>query len=417
MEKTLKITLLMFIALYYGSQTIEATFRFPKPEGPYDVGKTMYYLKDEQRREELSDNPQDRRELVIKIWYPSLKQADAKKNCNAEQQYLPQIQPLITMKATQKYLLPEKIVNFFLTRILVNAVWEAPLFDAEKPWPVIIFSHGFGSMIEFSTAQLENLASHGYVVIGIDHSYDCMAAFLPNNKIILQNKHFGGSKFSYVNKRVYTWIEDVRFVLDIIHHLAKADPIGRFSEKLDLNKIGMFGHSMGGATTVNICRLDDRVKAGVSLDGPLLGGEEIITPFKKPFMFFLAEDTFQRFKIPFSDQELQKKKVNPEDELEAKKRYEFYIPHLCCLMGKNVYHATLKGSAHQTFCDLPLFKRMSILLKLLDLETGTIDPLRVTTILNRYLVDFFDCYLKGEKTTIIDIPSHPDYPEVIMQRW
>ena len=90
----------------------------------------------------------------------------------------------------------------------------------------------------------------------------------------------------WLDTHIETWVSDVQFVLNQITKNHKIHQ-SQFYSKLDLDHIGMFGHSLGGSTAIQCCRRDERLRAGCSLDG-YLRGPEFAKTFKKPFMFMRA---------------------------------------------------------------------------------------------------------------------------------
>jgi dienelactone hydrolase len=87
-----------------------------------------------------------------------------------------------------------------------------------------------------------------------------------------------------VNKVLTAWTADIAFVLDQLERLNVSDPTGKFTGHLDMRRVGVFGHSFGGAQAAQFCSLDSRCKAGIDVDGSL-HGSVIQAGIHKPFMF------------------------------------------------------------------------------------------------------------------------------------
>jgi predicted dienelactone hydrolase len=155
-----------------------------------------------------------------------------------------------------------------------------------RSYPVVIYSPGFGSWRNATTALTEELVSHGFVVVTIDHPFDAAAVEFPDGTVVKARP-----LPTPANTKVLTFdawdamvkpflsvrVADVRFVLDVLEALhagRNPDADRRFlpshlAGALDLDHIGMFGHSLGGATTAQVMRIDPRIRAGLSLDGPI----------------------------------------------------------------------------------------------------------------------------------------------------
>jgi predicted dienelactone hydrolase len=96
----------------------------------------------------------------------------------------------------------------------------------------------------------------------------------------------------YLDQLNEKWVEDAEFVIDQTEKLAKNDPEHRFTGRMDLENMGMFGHSFGGATTAQILITDPRIKAGINMDGGLYGKLRVPADgLKKPFLMMSADDT------------------------------------------------------------------------------------------------------------------------------
>lgn len=422
MNRILK-SFLLLISLFFYSGIISAVFCFPQPTGHYSVGYTNHHVIDASRYETLTTHNYAKnsvfRELMIHIWYPS-DEADYFTTPREQElhRYMPEVMPNIMQKVKEKFYFPVSLQKFLLGTICSYSVQNRVISSFQDLYPVIIFSHGFGGVAKLSSAHIENLVSHGYIVVGIDHTYDCMATFFPDGRRLMQNSEYkepGKGQFQYVINRLTTWQEDVKLVLDKLADINAQDPHGRLTSRMDLNRIGMFGHSMGGITTMHMCRRDERIKAGVNLDGPALG-EGIDQPHSKPLMIILADNTLERLYVPFSDKELKKRNISRDEEKKLKEAYEHGIPLVCAQAQHDIYHLSIQGTAHHTFCDLSVLKKMIYFSRYFELGVGKIDGLRVTEIINNYLVTFFDKYLKDRPSPLLD--GHVlKYHEVSIKKW
>ena len=145
--------------------------------------------------------------------------------------------------------------------------------------------------------QLEDLASHGYFVFGIEHPYDAYAVALNPTHVVHFAKAAWDSARSRPNGAVAYQLAqvplraaDIRFVLDQIWRIRDLPGGERFASALDLGRVGVFGHSLGGIAAASVCRFDARIRACINEDAddngrPFDGGAAAF-PIKKPFLFF-----------------------------------------------------------------------------------------------------------------------------------
>jgi predicted dienelactone hydrolase len=187
----------------------------------------------------------------------------------------------------------------------------------------------------------------------------------------------------------------VTFVLDQLEALNTNDNL--FKGRLNLDKIGVFGHSLGGSVATRACQLDNRLKAGLDMDAPLFGSvpAEGLT---QPFMFMSREKaTFQR--------ELAHVPPKTAQEIIDKE----YSTMQAALNNSRApgYYLTLTGLFHYDFTDLSLWSPLTPLLGV----TGPISAARAHQIIDAYTLAFFDTYLEG-KSSVLLAGNTADFPEV-----
>ena len=276
--------------------------------------------------------------------------------------------------------------------------------------PLVIFSHGAFGYYQSNASTYMELASHGYVVASLDHPYHSFFTRDSSGKLITVDPQFiqtamivGGNEnpyseeetFEITNEWIKLRIDDESFVLDTLENAADGnypDENWCFSkegkEKIeeimilaDNDRIGLMGHSLGGATAVSVGRRND-VKAVIDLDGTMLGeqtgvenGHPVINeePYPTPLLCI----------------------NNEEHQLEAMKedRSSYsYANNVILDSAKEGYVTYFVGTGHMNFTDLPLFA--PALAK--NLGTGSIDAGKCIDQMNALVLSFFDCYLKGE---------------------
>ncbi|GAB2444866.1 hypothetical protein GCM10027262_64470 [Nocardia tengchongensis] len=168
-------------------------------------------------------------------------------------------------------------------------------------FPILLNSPGLDDTAGLNTAQAEDLASHGYIVVAINHTHESFAVQFPDGRVERSVVPMDSPLNVLADVLVPTRVADARFVLDQLvaaGHSTHAGPAlpQHLADDLDLTKVGMFGHSLGGATTAQTMHDDSRVAAGVNLDGPILGtvaAEGLDRP-----LLMLASDTSPWFGNP-----------------------------------------------------------------------------------------------------------------------
>ncbi len=255
--------------------------------------------------------------------------------------------------------------------------------DKQRYYPLLIFSHGLGGVFNGdSYATLcEACVKAGYVVATISHSYACKPVQFSDGRITTHS--WWNVVPGYLSGReMDVWEADVEYVLNQCEKYTQ-DERSFLYNKLDLNRIGMFGHSYGGAAAVQMCRKDHRIKAAINLDGPLRGNDAT-APFNKPLLFIIA--------APLSyNNALMKDAAIVNDVGWSRCMYSREISVINAFaqaMNNNVYKVVIDGIRHTTFSD-------EICAQHTLLDDFLIDPCVAHTIINSYVIDFFNEYLKG----------------------
>lgn len=357
--------------------------RVPAPAGPYAIGTLTYDWVDESRLELYSENPRDRRELVVQVWYP------AEPTLAAEPApYIANVKVGGPAIARTLDLPPFLLGHLDLAR---THAAEGAAVAAGGPFPLLLFAHGLGGMRMQNTYLVEHLVSHGYVVAAADHTYASAFTVFPDGRVALFNPDVLGTvpeEFDQAAAQlVDTWASDVRFVLDRLTALNAADPDGRLTGTLNLDKVGVFGHSTGGGTAVLVCGLDVRCQAALGMDAWLepLPGEGIAAGLTQPFLLMKSEEWATR-----------------EDEGNNERTAELYEQS-----PNDRYLLTIEGTQHYDFSDLPLLSPVTPWMGL----TGPIGGRRGLSIVNDYALAFFNQHLKGMEEVLLAGPA-AGYPEV-----
>ncbi len=286
--RTLKIAislgLLLCIAIAF---SLYLQLELPKPTGTYTVGRMIFHWVDASRPEERTENPNDYREVMVFIWFP------AEPGTGIKAGYIHGISILSDALAQSGELTWWQVqaLRYVRSESRFNA---RPL--KKQTFPVILFSPGNGTNVEFYSALAGEIASHGYVVVGINHPYDVPAVELSNGEVALYDKTQwsldAAAHQAYTRKRMKVRVADMLFALDSVENLGSNanNPLARI---LDLENIAAAGHSLGGVAASEACKADLRFKACLNFDGLQIGGpfsmEETAVPPSQPFLFLTKE--------------------------------------------------------------------------------------------------------------------------------
>ncbi len=359
-----------------------------RPSGKYPVGTVTLHLVDPDRADPYAANPQSRRELMVQVWYP----ASSVQGIPAA----PWVKNLEVLgPEISKWL---GLPSFFLDHVgyaRTHAYPSAPLEASTGPFPVLLFSHGYAGFRAQNSFQMQELASHGYIVAAAEHTYAAIATVFPDGRTALQNPatlpsgQASRAEFeSGANQLLQQWTADLAFILD---HLEKSDDSilgSQFFEQMDLERVGVLGHSTGGGAAVEFCGRDLRCDAGLAMDAWLqpVSKDLIRSGVPTPFLYFFSE-TWSRPRNQELFSQLVEGRTGPSLQL------------------------VIAGSAHYDFTDLPALSPLAPALGL----KGPINGARVQSIINQYSVAFFDHFLRGTNSQLLVVPA-PDFPEVQFRR-
>jgi uncharacterized repeat protein (TIGR03803 family) len=259
-------------------------------------------------------------------------------------------------------------------------------------YPVVLYDPGFMGHRRENTDKVEELASWGYVVVGLDTS-DTQVSVFPDGTVAYA-QITSLSTIAQWDAEIESRLLDEQCVLDKLQSLNTSDP--RLAGRLDLANIGSFGWSLGGATAAQLCLRDPRCKAGAGMDGSFFETNVLTQPLRVPWLLLRSGDEPELGAGGFSD-------GRPDDRLEV------YNEELT-----NAYYVKLVSTIHGCFADADLILD-SASLKAgwgLPLSGQFLPPHRASQIERAYLLSFFNKYLKGEDDHLLDGLSSA-YPEVL----
>ncbi|MDH6708886.1 dienelactone hydrolase [Kitasatospora sp. MAA19] len=377
----------------------------PQPTGPYPVGTTTLHLTDPGR--EYRWKPGQPRELMISFWYPTARPATGADRARY-------MEPAAAEHFGSAGSVGRMNNGFEPGRtdwagIRTHARTDAPALPGGKR-PVVFYSAGLGDPRTWGTGLVEDLASRGYVVVTIDHTYEASEVAFPNGDLatsvfpdLLGQADLDVADVLRTSLR--TRVDDTRFVLDELGGL-RHDPRlpAGLAASLDLDRIGMAGHSAGGFTAVQAMHDDPRIAAAVNLDGQLhFPGPDGHTGVVLPTV---AQDGLDR---PFL---LMGTRNEDSGDYHHQPGWDALWQH------STGWHAdvTLNDSRHGSYTDaqslLPQLARQgAITPEQLGRDVGDGRPDRAVLATRSYVASFFDRWLRGHDDHLLDGPS-PRFPEM-----
>ncbi len=302
------------------------------------------------------------RRLLVRFWYP----ASLVEGCKPAE---------YTSQRVWSYF--SELVGVPLPVVITNSCKDAPVTDGEHP--VVVFSHGYTGTYTDYTFIFEDLASRGYIVASVDHTYEATAVEFPDGRFVesVPGSHLGnitGNNERDLAFAVSVRLDDLRFVANELERL-NAAPAGPFTDKLDTSRVAVAGHSLGGLTAILSAEREPRFKAGIILDGvvaPETSAGAIVTP-----MLLLAAG-----REGWSDAE--------------------------CLLWSEIHGArfavNLRGTEHLTPSDLIWLTKGVI-------KTGKMGPEKTIAAIRDYIAAFLDASLRGQPLNPLLSGSSAHYPD------
>ncbi len=277
------------------------------------MGNTNFTLVDHNRLEKHSILSDKNREIFVDVWYPAISDPD--------------MRPMSLWP--ELYGGDRDIVDFlfgYLKKVETYSYWEVRPDSTNGPFPIVVFNHGLQMFTSQNTVLVEELVSHGYVVMSISHPYESLRVNLGSESIIppfltsmekfgeamkwieetsgpiltARNQMNGANTLeeksnimlqaiesSPMNEMVDYWVKDNLLVLDYIMSDQSGDLL--FKSIVDTTAVGIMGMSIGGATAVEVAKIDHRVKAAINIDGLQYGTRNHL-PMQKPLFMLYSQD-------------------------------------------------------------------------------------------------------------------------------
>jgi predicted dienelactone hydrolase len=372
----------------------------PRPSGPFSVARTRREWIDPDRAEIYSDNPGDRRELVAWIWYPAASAPGLE-----QAPYLPEAWASVA-----------DLLGMNVAGLLSNAWASGGMADDHTSYPVVIMSpSGFPPLLLSGTA--EELASHGYAVVGVNHTYETTVTIFADGRVLPRNPEAiagalgpqtGSFKEVFVKRGAVCGYKaaDLRFVADRLEQIS-AGSDDWLAGRLDLNRLGAIGHSFGGAAALQWCRDDPRCRAAVNLDGAVWS-EVGTAGLDRPALQVLAPH--REFAV--TPEDAVKTGMAPDTVwFEAEKNVTFGGWRTVNRTARPGYTFQIQGATHLSFMDVPFLPVRDDAPVTAMLSATDIKPERMWRIIGDLVLAFFAQHLDGVESDLLDDPSG-SYPEV-----
>jgi dienelactone hydrolase len=354
--------------------------QFPNVTGRYPVGTISLELIDGSRMDPFAPSPQSR-DLMVSVYYPTSETAIKSGNYS----FSPYISATELAGLTSILGTSQEIAS-----IVTQSYYGAPITN--NSFPVLIFSPGYGGSRIMYTAQLEDLASQGWIIIAVDHPYDSMIVEYPDGRVVpwlglSTLNDFPDNMPGFIQVRV----ADVEFIAKTLKDSTTLSQIPGLSSvsgginTLRTDRIGILGHSLGGSTAAQTVANSTTFVCGANLDGGLWG-PVATSGLDKPFLMIQAEGDIQVDAVTW-------------DVFWSRLsgfRREFRV----------------NGTEHQSFSDVPVVRDLVGGVGQSNL-TGTITGKRVLEIETALVDKFFAYCLKGKSADELDHLARGRFPEVV----
>jgi dienelactone hydrolase len=366
----------------------------PTPTGSFAVGRSIRDWTHPVEVDSLAPVPGTRRELLVWIWYPSTAAPTA-----AADDYLP-----AQLRAKGDASGGANIWTLLtrdVAKVHGHSTRDPDVSPRQSSYPVVIMRAGASAPIMNYSTLAEDLASHGYIVVGFDAPFRTGRVVFPDGRVADITEQNNPEtcvvpervRMEQCVSRVLTaWTRDIAFVLDRLARLNASDSSGRFTGRIDVTRVGVFGHSLGGAVAAQFCHDDSRCKAAIDIDGAP-HGTVLTDSLTKPLMFLLSD---HRHESDSTSVQIKQDIQSIYERVPADRRQRVAI----------------RGAFHFMFSDDGAVRKSGIVHGALRvLGRLGIDPRRQLAVTTYCVHTFFDHYLEGAGGSSYTISSSL-YPEI-----
>jgi Platelet-activating factor acetylhydrolase, isoform II len=367
----------------------------PQATGPFAVGRTIEAWRDDAT-DPLTPGPGTKRELLVWIWYP----ASSAQSSGMMVDYAPASWRAAAER--DRGTLISKFLTRDLSKVHAHSIPDADMAPQEALYPIAILRAGASAEVVNYSTLAEDLASHGYIVVGFDAPYRTNDVVFPDGRVIHRAPEnnpeiclsMPAAQRSQCTDRVLNaWIADMAFVLDRLEQLNMSGSGSRLAGRLDMGRVGVVGHSFGGAAVAQFCRVDARCRVGIDIDGAP-HGSVIQSGLHQPFLFLLSDHSGE------SDAD------SRQIEADIQSIYDRLPP-------ETRMRIAIRGANHFLFSDDgALLKSQLVLRTLRGIGVVGIDGRRQLAVTAYCVRTFFDAYLKEDVSVARPTLSSSSYPEI-----
>ena len=381
------LVLLLLVALFIEHQL---PVELPKPAGPYLVGReSQVWLREpDALRTTAAD-----RTLLAWIWYP----VSPGPSASAPAEYMP---AALRSAVDASTWLPLRILFLRdLEKVHVHSLEGTAAPANLPPFPVLVFRPGLSALsLEYSTIA-EDLASRGFVVVGIDAPGRSRVVVLPDGSVVRRTDANNPENVAQeegeriADRLVGLWSDDIAFALERLARM-DSDPGSRWRGRFDLSRIGIAGHSLGGATAAYFCGVEPRCRAVVDIDGALRGPVRGAVP-SAPLFFLMGDHAGELARDPVA------------------RRIQGDIDALYARLPVDTRdYAQIAGANHFQFSDGAVVRSHIAMTLLRGVGVIGLDGRRQLEITTKCVGAFFSLHLQGSAET----DACSGQPEVRMRR-
>lgn len=349
----------------------------PTPGGPEPIGTFSVEVEDPERNDPYGPG---RRELMAQVWYPA-RETDGSSGLVPWSEDWDVVAPAI---ATQMGL-PSWFWNH--TGFTMSHSSDTPPI-AGSTFPVVVYSHGWDGVRTNSLNQIEHLVSNGYIVIAADHTYAAAATVFEDGEVVYQDPDVLPDPAEVEEQEyaeaatqlVETVAGDIVTLLNALDQ-GENGPFGAAAASADLNRIGIYGHTTGGGAAIKVCLEDERCSAVLAMDPSVapLTERDLQLTMARPALYMRSEQWLG----------------TPDDAL---------LSGIAARGGAVSYSVGVEGATSSDFLMMPLLSPLASQLG----WTGTVPAGRVISIVDNYLLGFFDVFLLGTGSAQLDSVSFPE---------
>jgi predicted dienelactone hydrolase len=377
---------ILILVMWWEHQT---GITLPTPTGPFAVGRATYAWTNEAETDDLAPSRGEKRQVLAWIWYPA-----TRSHADAPAEYLP-VQWRAAL-AGHLGLFMRWLFKKDPALVHAHSFSNAMVSPAQGAYPVVLLRPGGSALTADFTTLAEDLASHGFFVAGFDAPYRSFVFVLPDGRVVARSPGYnvenanGNLADPVIGKLLAMWVADATFVVNQLQRL-NDDSSEKFAGRMDLQRLGMFGHSFGGATALQFCHQDSRCRAAIDMDG-IPFGRVVPEGLGKPGMFLLSDHSGE-------DADPESRQILAE------------IQSIYGRLPDGRLYVVIRRANHFSFSDQILLNSQAAIRLLSLVRFGGLDGRRGLAISADYVHTFFDVYLNGAPAAALTSLSGK-YPEV-----